>query len=216
MSCRVEPLPAAGAGRAWLHHPATPGDGLALFHGAGSTADSPLLTAVAEALCEAGIAVLRCDLPFRAERAKGPPRPGDAARDREGIRIAAEALRPRLAGRLFLGGHSYGGRQATLLASAQPGLADGLLLLSYPLHPPGKPQQLRTQHFPALRAPALFVHGSRDPFGAPEEMREAVGLIPAPAELILLDGLGHDLLQNRKPAAARRIAAEFLRFGGAL
>ena len=86
-------------------------------------------------------------------------------------------------GRVFLGGHSYGGRQSTMLCADQPGLVDGLLLLSYPLHPPRKPDQLRVQHLPKLQTPALFVHGTRDPFGSPEEMEAALSLIPAKTRL---------------------------------
>ena len=94
---------------------------------------------------------------------------------------------------MFLGGHSYGGRQATMLCAAEPDLVAGLLLLSYPLHPPRKPAQLRVQHLPDLRVPALFVHGTRDPFGSIEEMEAAVKMIPAKTELLTVDGAGHDL-----------------------
>jgi predicted alpha/beta-hydrolase family hydrolase len=94
---------------------------------------------------------------------------------------------------MFLGGHSYGGRQATILCAAEPDLVAGLLLLSYPLHPPGKPAHLRVQHLPRLQVPALFVHGTRDPFGSIEEMSSALGMIPAKTELLRVDGTGHDL-----------------------
>jgi len=80
-----------------------------------------------------------------------------------------------------------------MLCADEPGLAEGLLLLSYPLHPPRKPEQLRTQHLPKLRTPALFVHGTRDPFGSPEEMERALSLIPAKNRLLLIEGAGHDL-----------------------
>lgn len=165
--------------RGFLHRPEQPsGDAIALTHGAGSNCQAPLLVAVANEFARAGFTVLRFDLAFRQARAGGPPRPGDAALDREGIRAAASALR-RIAGeRLFLGGHSYGGRQASMLAAADSAVADGLLLLSYPLHPPRKPAQMRTGHFPQLSTPAVFVHGSRDPFGTLEEMRAALALIP--------------------------------------
>jgi len=94
---------------------------------------------------------------------------------------------------MFLGGHSYGGRQATMLCAGEPDLVAGLLLLSYPLHPPRKPAQPRVQHLPGLRVPALFVHGTRDPFGSIEEMEAAVKMIPAKTELLTVDGAGHDL-----------------------
>jgi uncharacterized protein len=80
-----------------------------------------------------------------------------------------------------------------MLCAAEPGLVNGLLLLSYPLHPPRKPTQLRVQHLPHLRVPALFVHGTRDPFGSIEEMEAALKMIPAKTELLTVDGAGHDL-----------------------
>jgi predicted alpha/beta-hydrolase family hydrolase len=103
-------------------------------------------------------------------------------------------------GRIFLGGHSYGGRQSSMLAASSPDLVEGLLLLSYPLHPPRKPQQLRTQHFSQLRTPALFVHGTRDPFGSEEELTGAVRLIPARTSLLFLAGAGHDLKVGKSTA----------------
>src|SRR5258708_7315718 len=95
---------------------------------------------------------------------------------------------------VFLGGHSYGGRQASMLVSEEPQLADGLLLLSYPLHPPRKPNQLRTSHFPKLTTPTFFVHGTRDPFGTTAEMNSALELIPGSHAMFEVDGAGHDLL----------------------
>ena len=94
-----------------------------------------------------------------------------------------------------------------MLAAENPQLADGLLLLSYPLHPPRKPEQPRTAHFPKLSTPALFVHGGRDPFGSPDEMRSAIKLIPARTELVPIQGAGHDL-----KGAAAAIAAAFRQF----
>jgi predicted alpha/beta-hydrolase family hydrolase len=80
-----------------------------------------------------------------------------------------------------------------MLCAAEPDLVSGLLLLSYPLHPPRKPEQLRIQHLPNLRTPSLFVHGTRDPFGNVEEMTNALQLIPAKTELMKVEGAGHDL-----------------------
>ena len=84
-----------------------------------------------------------------------------------------------------------------MLAAEEPALADALLLLSYPLHPPNKPDQLRTAHFPSLRTPAVFVHGTKDPFGTIEELRTALQIIPVRTELVTLEGLGHDLARGR-------------------
>ncbi|MGH9530519.1 MAG: alpha/beta hydrolase family protein [Terriglobales bacterium] len=180
--------------RGFIHRPSAPNnDGLVLTHGAGSNCQSSLLLNLAEAFATTGFTVLRCDLPFRQLRPHGPPRPRDSARDREGLKNAVAALRNEIAGCIFLGGHSYGGRQATMLVAAEPDLVSGLILFSYPLHPPRKPEQLRTQHFPQLRTPSMFVHGTRDPFGSIEEMERALKLIPARHELMTVEGAGHDL-----------------------
>ncbi len=175
------------------HHPQFPsGDGLILTHGAGGNAQSSLLVALAEAFTGAGFVVLRCDLPFRQKRVHGPPRPGDAARDRQGLKQASAEMRKLASGRMFIGGQSYGGRQASMLI-AEEKLADGLLLLSYPLHAPSRPDQLRTQHLPQIHVPTLFVHGTRDPFGSIEEIDAARKLISAKTLLLPVEGAGHDL-----------------------
>jgi uncharacterized protein len=180
--------------RGFLHRPdSSPRNAVILTHGAGGNCRGALLTALAEAFATLGITVLRYDMPFRQARPFGPPRPGDAARDRLGLKNAVGAMRNIAAGRIFLGGQSYGGRQATMLCAEEDKLVNGMLLLSYPLHAPGKPDQLRTQHLPNLKIPALFVHGTRDPFGSIEEMRSALKLIPAPTSLIPVEGEGHDL-----------------------
>jgi len=180
--------------RGFLHRPAKPSaDGLVFTHGAGGNSKGSWLIALAEAFAERGITVLRCDLPFRQVRAFGPPRPGDAARDRQGLKNAVAAIRQLVSGRMFLGGHSYGGRQASMLCAEEPKLVDGLLLSSYPLHPPGKPAQLRTQHLPEIQVPVLFVQGTRDPFGSVEELQSALKLIPSKTFLFKVDGVGHDL-----------------------
>jgi hypothetical protein len=106
-------------------------------------------------------------------------------------------MRGIVSGPLFLGGQSYGGRQATLLAAEEPELVSALLLFSYPLHPPGKPDRLRTEHLPRLRIPALFVQGTTDPFGTIDELRAALALIPVPTRLLPIEGAGHDLRRGR-------------------
>ncbi len=183
--------------RGLLHRPAHPnGSGLVLSHGAGSNCQAPLLVAIAETFTEAGFFVLRCDLPFRQDRPYGPPGPGDAKRDRAGLANALAALK-NLASRVFLAGHSYGGRQSSMLCAELPENASeeaaGLLLLSYPLHPPRKPGQLRTQHFFHLQTPAFFVQGTRDPFASVAEIEQALKLIPAKTKLLTVEGAGHDL-----------------------
>jgi uncharacterized protein len=179
---------------------------LILTHGAGSNRNSPLLVAVANGFTSVGVEVIRYDLPFRQERPNGPPRPGDAARDREGLREQIQKVRAQKPERVWLGGHSYGGRQASMLAAEEPGLADALLLLSYPLHPPRKPDQLRTAHFPKLQTPALFVHGTRDPFGSTGELKEALRLVPAKTGLLEIEPAGHELGRNLDKTAAKIVA----------
>jgi len=188
---------------------------MVLTHGAGSNSQSPLLMALAAAFAGLGINVLRCDLPFRQSRPHGPPQRGAAERDQDGLRAAVEAVHQEGAARVFLAGHSYGGRQASLVVAADPTLAAGLLLLSYPLHPPKRPTELRTKHFPDLRTPTLFVHGTRDGFGSTSEMEEARSQIPARNELLSAQNAGHELMSGRNRAdLPPLIAKAFFEFVG--
>lgn len=196
----IEPFEDDAAGpavRGFLHRPAGPSErGLVLTHGAGSDCEAPILSAVADAFARAGFTVLRCDLPFRQARPIGPPLSATSARDRDGLRRAVRALRAFVPGPVSLGGHSYGGRQASILLAEDPELAQALLLLSYPLHPPRRPKEWRTEHFPKLRAPILFVHGLRDPFGSLRELDQARRLITAPTVCVSVEGAGHDLMRG--------------------
>jgi predicted alpha/beta-hydrolase family hydrolase len=172
----------------FLHTPSKPsGHGLVLTHGAGANAQAPLLVRLAETFAEAGWYVLRYNLPFRQRKPFGPPSPAGAAADREGLRSAVAEVK-QMAEHVYLGGHSYGGRQASMLAAESPGLVEALLLLSYPLHPPKKPEQLRTAHFPQLHTPALFVSGTKDEFATVDELKSALALIPAQTELQIIEG----------------------------
>lgn len=220
---REAPTPGGPAVRGVLHRPAgAPRAALVLTHGAGGSAEAPLLVAVAEAVATCGVAVLRCDLPFRQARRTGPPPAGSGARDRAGLRQAVSAARGLVASApVLLGGHSYGGRQATLLAAEDASVAGALLLLAYPLHPPRRPTKPRTAHFPQLRTPALFVHGTRDPFGSIPELDAARAAIPAPTALLATEGSAHDLAGRGRAAAAvraslaLRVASAFLDFAAA-
>jgi len=252
--------------RGFLHTPETPnGAAVVLTHGAGSSAQAPLLVALAETFSTAGFTVLRCDLPYRQVRSFGPPGPADAARDRAGLENALEAVKknvgaPLLADfarsgdfrgrdqsevapplsrtlrqgwdqnkvgappnavfvgwerRIFLGGHSYGGRQSSMLCAESPDLVAGLLLMSYPLHPPRRPEQQRTQHFPSLHTPTLFVHGTHDAFGSIAEMQHTLKMIPAKTKLLPVEGAGHDLGfkgKAKKEELPRLIFSEFAHF----
>jgi uncharacterized protein len=200
--------------RGFIHQ--TDGDaqaGLVLTHGAGANCESKLLVMVAGAFAQAGFLVLRCDLPFRQVRPYGPPSPGSADRDREGLKRAVAIVRQKTSGPIYLGGHSYGGRQASMLAADEPGIASGLLMLSYPLHPPRRPEQLRTAHWPKLSTPMMFVHGSRDPFATLEEMNSAMALLPGRHMLLEIEGAGHELLGRKaKPNFGAQIVAAFTAF----
>lgn len=201
--------------RGFIHRPAVlSGDGLSLTHGAGFNCQAPLLVALAETFAGAGFVVLRYNLPFRLARPFGPPRAGEAVRDRQGIRNAISALRRFVTGRVFAGGHSYGGRQSTMVCAEEPGLVQGLLLTSYPLHPPGKPDQVRTEHLSRMRTPALFAHGNRDPFGSIAEMEATLKLIPAKTALLQVEDAGHDLGfkgKTKQEDLPDRVLAEFRR-----
>jgi uncharacterized protein len=121
--------------------------------------------------------------------------------------------------RIFLGGHSYGGRQSSMLCAElsdnESNFVSGLLLLSYPLHPPRKPDQQRTQHLPNLRKPSLFIHGTRDPFGSTEELEQALKMIPAKTRLVSVEGAGHDLGfkgKTKQEALPTLVFSEFTKF----
>jgi len=200
----------------FLHAPETPNDNaLVLTHGAGGNAQAPLLRALAETFADGGYTVLRCNLPFRQVRSFGPPGPADATRDRAGLKNAIAAMKETVKGRIFLGGHSYGGRQSSMLCAEEPDVAAGLLLLSYPLHPPRRPEQQRTQHLPDLRTPTLFVHGTRDAFGTIEELEKAIKMIPEQTKLMTVEAAGHDLGfkgKAKQEELLNRIFTEFTKF----
>ena len=228
--------------RGYLHTPETSnGSALVLTHGAGSNAQAPLLIALAETFSAAGFTVLRCDLPYRQSRSFGPPGPADAARDRAGLKNAIAAIKNELGApflasfarsgdfpasvstpsspKIYLGGHSYGGRQSSMLCAdlskTEPDVVTGLLLLSYPLHPPRKPEQQRTQHLPDLRTPTLFVSGTRDPFGSIPELEQSLKMIPAKTQLLPIEGAGHDLGfkgKAKQEELPKLIFSEFITF----
>ncbi|RVW02189.1 alpha/beta hydrolase family protein [Rhodococcus xishaensis] len=196
-----------GGVQGYLHRPAGEAVGkLVLTHGAGGDLNGKLLHAMASGFARQGFLVLRYNLPFRQQRAAGPPNRARAGEDRDGIVAAADAIRDLAGGPTILAGTSYGGRQSTMLAAERPDVADGLVLLSYPLHAPGKPEKQRTEHLPQLRTPSLFVHGDRDPFGTPDEIRAALDLIPAEHRLILVEGGRHGLEPERGDVVDRTVA----------
>jgi predicted alpha/beta-hydrolase family hydrolase len=175
------------------------GDALLLTPGAGSGRDQSTLVAVERAL--APLPVARVDFPYRIAGRKAPDRAPVLI---ETVRTEATALAAR-AGvapkRVLLGGRSMGGRMCTL-AVAEGLPAAGLVLISYPLHPPGRPDNDRSAHLPALMVPCLFVHGTSDPFGSPDELTAATATIAGRVTHVWIEGGRHDLKGADKDVAA--------------
>jgi predicted alpha/beta-hydrolase family hydrolase len=185
--------------------------GVLLFPGAGSSSASPALAAICETV--APLACARADFPYRLAGRRAPDRPGVLLAT---VRERAAELAAQVGvgtDRLVLGGRSMGGRMCSLAAaggSDGTGPTDdpplpvlGLALISYPLHPPGRPERMRTEHFPRLHVPCLFVHGTRDPFGTADELTAATAAIAGPVTHVWIDGGRHELKgADAKVAAA--------------
>lgn len=175
------------------HRPdGTPSGVVVLTHGAGGSRESILLQRLCDQWAQRGFLAVRYNLPYRRRRPKGPPS-GSAANDRAGIVEAITVCRKLADGPLIAGGHSYGGRQTSMVVAAHDVAVDVLTLFSYPVHPPGKPERARTEHLPDITVPTVFTHGSSDPFGTIGEVRDAAALIPAPTEVVEIVGARHDL-----------------------
>lgn len=161
---------------------------LLLTPGAGADRNQRTLVAIEEAVSP--LPVRRVDFPYRMAGRKVPDKaPVSIAHlvEQAAELAADEGIEPD---RIVFGGRSYGGRMCSM-AVAQGLPAAGLILLSYPLHPPGKPENLRVEHFPDVHVPVLLISGSKDPFGTPEEFAVQLGAIPAPVTQVWLTG-GHD------------------------
>jgi predicted alpha/beta-hydrolase family hydrolase len=161
-----------------------------LFPGAGSAASHPSLVAIEEAL--APMPVARADFPYRREGRRAPDRAPKLLAcvvEEAGLLATRADVDPAA---IVLGGRSMGGRMCSM-AVAEGLPAAGLVLISYPLHPPGKPDRLRIEHLPSLRVPCLFVSGTRDAFGTPMELEHHTASIPGPVRHVWIDGKGHDL-----------------------
>ncbi|MGB8387354.1 alpha/beta family hydrolase [Mycobacterium sp.] len=181
-----------------------------LTHGAGGNRESVLLQQVCDEWARRGWLAVRYDLPYRRRRPTGPPS-GSAATDRAGIVEAITVCRSLADGPLIAGGHSYGGRQTSMVVTASREEAaapvDVLTLFSYPVHPPGKPERPRTEHLPDITVPTVFSYGTSDPFGTPAEVRAAAALIAAPTELVEITGARHDLRSRTLDVAALAVDA---------
>lgn len=160
---------------------------LLLFPGAGSSSTHSSLLAI-----ETAVAPMRCvraDFGYRKAGRKAP--------DRTPVLLQAvrDEAAPLIGGGLVLGGRSMGGRMCSMAVADvdDPLPASGLVLISYPLHPPGKPDSLRTEHLPRLTVPCLFIQGSRDPFGSPAELQQWTSTIPSVVTHHWIENRGHDL-----------------------
>ncbi len=182
-------------------------EGLLLFHGAGGDRDHRLFLRLEAELADTlGLPVARCNFPYRE---KGPGRrPPDRMPK---LLTSIEEHRQRCAeewgvdpASLVLGGRSMGGR-ACSMAVAEGTPAPGLLLLSYPLHPPGKPEKLRTEHFGELGLPILLVQGASDPFGKEPEFAEHVDAIPGELTQCWLPKTGHDPVEKHDDTAVAAV-----------
>jgi uncharacterized protein len=188
--------------------PRTPGDrAVLLAHGAGSDRNSAALVAVDGRLAAAGIPSLRFDYPYRQAGRQAPDRAPvleAATRDAAAQLAKDTGLPPE---RLVLGGRSMGGRYCSMVAGhdSDPVPALGLVLLGYPLHPAGKPEKLRTAHFPRLTMPVLFVSGDRDALAPRPSLEEAATVIPGPVTFYWLPGADHGY---RVPKASGRSPAD--------
>ena len=165
-------------------------------HGAGAGEDHPWMVRAAKGLAARGIRVLTFNFPYK-EAGRNAPDPGAVLE--EAFQSAWRGATRGATGRLFAGGKSMGGRIASQAAARglfEPA-ASGLVFFGYPLHPPGKPDQRRDRHLPKIQLPMLFLQGTRDPFGSPEEMQALAAGLPT-ATLRLIEGGDHSLVSTKR------------------
>jgi len=182
--------------------------GLLLAPGAGAGSDQSALVAIDEAVSRSGVAVARMDFPYRLAGRRTPDRPEVLIAS---VLSNADALAQRLGvgtKRLAVGGRSMGGRIASM-AVAEGLPAAGLVLVSYPLHPPGRPDKSRIEHLGAIRVPCIFVSGTRDAFGTPKELEAATRVIPGEVSHVWIEGGDHGL--RRRDAEVASAVSAWLR-----
>jgi predicted alpha/beta-hydrolase family hydrolase len=185
------PTPAGDVSAAW--HPAN-GPALVVAHGAGAGMDHPFVEAFAVEMSAAGVSALRFNFPYieRGRRSPGSPKDAIAA-----YTAAVEAATTRSGGRpVFGGGKSYGGRMASM-AAAEGVPTAGLVFLGYPLHPPGKPEQVRDEHLYGLSQPMLFLQGTKDPFAQPAVLHRVLDGLGPRATYVPFEGAGHSFERSR-------------------
>ncbi|HUC36892.1 MAG TPA: alpha/beta family hydrolase [Acidimicrobiales bacterium] len=175
--------------------------GLVLTPGASAGRDQSALVAIDEALTKEGVEVERVDFPYRLAGRRAPDRPAVLV---DTVVQAATALAGRIGtttDQIALGGRSMGGRMCSVaVAEGQPAAA--LVLVSYPLHPPGRPERSRTEHFDAIEVPCLFVSGTRDAFGTREELEAATAAIQGPVTHMWIEGGDHGLRRKDEEVAS--------------
>jgi predicted alpha/beta-hydrolase family hydrolase len=195
-------VPSADRVTALLYRAAEPaGITLILGHGAGAGQNSSFMVMAANELARRGIDAITFNFLYTEHRRRMPDR-NDRLEACYGavIETFADKVIHRTHGRnaLAIGGKSMGGRIASQVAAKTPLDLAGLVYFGYPLHPPGKPDQLRAQHLPAIRAPMLFVQGSHDAFGTPDELRPILAKLGPSAELFVIEGGDHSFKVPKK------------------
>ena len=193
---------------------------LVLAHGAGAPQTHKWMVSVSKALATRGLDIVTFNFLYSEAGKRAPDRPPVLEATWRAL-IAAVRAHPAVHDRLYIGGKSMGGRIATQIAAGgEPvGPLAGLILLGYPLHPPGKPAQLRTAHLPSVQAPMLFVQGSRDTFGTPAELGPVVRSLGGRARLLVIEGGDHSLVRPKNSGESldqviARVADEVVRFTG--
>jgi len=178
---------------------------LVLAHGAGAPQRHPFMVSFARALSERGVDIVTFNFLYTEQRRKAPDRmPQLVACYRAAIEAARSEI-PSARERLFIGGKSMGGRAATHVAAADHAIAiAGIVLLGYPLHPPGRPDQLRDAHLPDVKRPMLFVQGSRDTFGTPSELKPILASLEPLPTLHHVEGGDHSFKVGGRDARSRQ------------
>jgi len=165
---------------------------LVLAHGAGAGQSHPFMIAFARGIAAQGIDVVTFDFPYMARGRRLPDRAPVLEECYRAVIATTRRDVPSATGALFVGGKSMGGRMATHVAAADPDLPlAGLVLLGYPLHPPGRPNKRRDAHLRKVVRPVLFIQGSRDAFGTPEELRPVLAAMTPSPTLHVVDGGDH-------------------------
>ena len=186
----AQTYPAGGAARALF----------VFAHGAGAGQHHPFMAGVSKALAAHGIDVVTFDFPYKRLQKSAPDRP--PVLEQSFREVVDAARRWSQAPRLFIGGKSMGGRIATHLAAQGLESLSGVVCFGYPLHPPGKPQQLRIAHLPSVTAPMLVIQGERDAFGTPDELRPHLEAMKAEVRLHVIPRADHSLTVRGRAASA--------------